>query len=47
MNTTKILEYYLNNKQKGRYQIAKELNINKNTFCSLIDKYFPNGVKFN
>ena len=47
MNTTKILEYYLNNKQKGRYQIAKELNINKNTFCSLIDKYFPNKVDIN
>lgn len=43
MNTEQILKYYLKNKQKGRYQIAKELNINKNTFCSLIDKHFPNG----
>jgi hypothetical protein len=47
MNIDQILEYYSNNKQKGRYQIAKELNINKNTFCSLIDKHFPNTEKIN
>jgi hypothetical protein len=47
MKTKQILEYYFNNKHKGRYQIAKELNINKNTFCSLIDKHFPNNEKIN
>jgi hypothetical protein len=47
MDIDQILEYYSNNKQKGRYQVAKELNINKNTFCSLIDKHFPNTEEIN
>ena len=47
METKQILKYYIDNKHKGRYQIAKELNINKNTFCSLIDKHFPNNEYIN
>jgi hypothetical protein len=47
MNTEQILQYYKDNQHKERYQIARELNINKNTFCSLIDKHFPNSEKIN
>jgi len=43
MTKEEILNYYYNNKHKERYQIARELKLNKNTFCSLIDKHFINS----
>jgi len=47
MNIEYILEYYKNNIHKERYQVAKELKINKNTFCSIIDKHFANNKPLN
>jgi len=44
MTEEDIIKYYNVNKHKSKYQIARELNLNKNYFCSLIDRYFPNLV---
>jgi hypothetical protein len=42
-----ILNTYLENKDKGKYWVAKHLKLNKNSVCALIDKYNPNNVSLN
>ena len=47
MKEIDIINFYKKHKNKGRYWVADELKINRNYFCSLIDKYFPNSTPIN
>jgi hypothetical protein len=42
-----IIELYTHNQEKGKYWIANELKLNKNTVSSIIDRMFPNKVEIN
>lgn len=43
----RIKELYINNKDKGKYWVADQLKMNKNTVSSIIDRYFPNNTPIN
>lgn len=47
MEEIDIINFYWENKDKGRYWVADKLNINRNSFCSLIDKHFSNSTQIN
>ena len=43
LDIDKIIELYLENKDKGKYWVARELGLNENSVSTIIDKYFPNS----
>ena len=47
MKEVDIINFYKENKDKGRYWIADKLKLNRSYFCSLIDKHFPNSTPIN
>ena len=47
MKEIDIINFYKKYQNKGRYWIADELKVNRNYFCSLIDKHFPNSTPIN
>lgn len=47
MKEIDIIDFYKKHKNKGRYWVADNLKINRNSFCSLIDKHFPNSTPIN
>jgi hypothetical protein len=47
MEEQEIIKFYLENKNKGKYWIARKLNLNKNYVSSLIDRKVPNSCGIN
>ena len=44
MEEKTILEYYVENKDKGKKWVAKSLNLNVSYLATLVDRYYPNTV---
>lgn len=47
MNEKEIIDFYLENKSKGKYWVARQLGFNKNYISTLIDRSLPNSVLIN